>query len=74
MSGRNTLEVIIKLLMTKKVRIRVWKEEGDLATNMADRLGRQKLTKEYLAGPNFSMPRRMIGIIKNEENMLQELV
>jgi hypothetical protein len=33
------------------------------------RLGRQKLTKEYLAIPNVSMPRRMIGIIKNRENM-----
>jgi hypothetical protein len=55
--------------MTRKVRIRVWQGEGDLPTKMAGRLGRMKLTKEYLAGPNVSMPRRMTSMINNGENM-----
>ncbi len=44
--------------MTKKVRIRAWQEIGDSAINMADRLGRQgrlgrqKLKKEFFAGPS----------------------
>jgi hypothetical protein len=38
--------------MTKKVRIKAWQETGDSAINMADRLGRQKLKKEYFAGPS----------------------
>jgi hypothetical protein len=37
--------------MTKKVRIKAWQETGDSATNIADRLGHQKLKKEYFAGP-----------------------
>jgi hypothetical protein len=74
MSGQNTPEAIIKLLISKNVRIMFWKEEGNLATNMADRLGHQgrlghqKVTKEYLAGPNVSVPRRMTGVTKNGEN------
>jgi hypothetical protein len=45
--------------MAKKVRIRDWKESGDSAINMANRLGHQgrlghqKLKKEYFAGPCF---------------------
>jgi hypothetical protein len=52
---------IRKLLMTTKVRIRAWQEEGDSANNMADRLGcqgrlgHQKLTKEFQAGSSVSM-------------------
>jgi hypothetical protein len=38
--------------MTKKVRIKAWQEIGDSAINMADRLGRQKLKKEFFAGPS----------------------
>jgi hypothetical protein len=78
MSGQNTTEVFRKHLMTKKVRIKAWQENGDSATNMADRLGRQgrqgrlgcqKLTEKYLAGPSLSMPRRVTGIIKNKKDM-----
>jgi hypothetical protein len=75
MPRQNTTEVFRKLLMAKKVRIGTWKEEGDSATNMADCLGRQgrlgpkKPTKEYLAGPSVSMPRRITGIIKKWEDM-----
>jgi hypothetical protein len=38
--------------MTKKVRIKAWQETGDSAINMANRLGRQKLKKEYFACPS----------------------
>jgi hypothetical protein len=37
------------------------------------RLGHQKVTKEYLAGPNVSVPRRMTGITKNGENSPKNL-
>jgi hypothetical protein len=36
--------------MTKKVRIKAWQEVGESAINMADRLGCQKLKKEFFAG------------------------
>jgi hypothetical protein len=38
--------------MTKKVSIKAWQETGDSAINMANRLGRQKLKKEYFASPS----------------------
>ncbi len=75
MSGQNTTEACRKYLMTKKVRIKAWQEKGDSAINMADclghqgRLGHQKLTKEYFAGPIVYMPWRVTGIIKNGEDM-----
>jgi hypothetical protein len=56
MPVQNSTEVIRKLLMTKKVTIRAWQEEGDSAINKADclahqcRLGCQKLINEYIVG------------------------
>jgi hypothetical protein len=41
MSSQNTTEVFRKHLMTKKVRIKAWQENGDSATNMTNRLGRE---------------------------------
>jgi hypothetical protein len=38
------------------------------------RQGHQKLTKEYLAGPTVSMPWRVTGIIKNEEDLILSIV
>jgi class 3 adenylate cyclase len=38
-------------------------------TVIADRLGRQKLTKEYLAGPRVPIRTRVTGIIKNDGDM-----
>jgi hypothetical protein len=55
--------------MTKKVKIRAWQEHGGSAINMADRLGHQKLKKEFFAGPSVSMPWRVTGIFKNGEEM-----
>jgi hypothetical protein len=60
--------------MTKKVRIKAWQEKGDSAINIADLLGHQKLTKEYLAGPSVSMPWRVTGIIKNGEDMPLDII
>ncbi len=56
MPGKNTTEVFRKHLMAKKVRIRAGQEESASATDMAYRLSRQKLTKEYLAVPSVFMP------------------
>jgi hypothetical protein len=56
---------------TVRSRIRAWWEKEDTGTAMAGclgwqgRLGRQKLTKEYLAGPSVSMLTRVAGIIKD---------
>jgi hypothetical protein len=80
LSRQNTTEVFRKHLMTKKVRIKAWQENGDSEINMADRLGRQgrlghqKLKKEYLAGPSLSMPWRVTGIIKNGADMPQDII
>jgi hypothetical protein len=53
------------LLMAKKARIRALLEKDVAGNAMADCLGCQKLTKEYIAGPFVSMP----GRIKSEGNM-----
>jgi hypothetical protein len=66
--------------MTKKVRIKAWQETGDSVINMADRLGcqgrlgRQKLKKEYFAGPSVFYAWRVTGIIKNGADMPQDII
>jgi hypothetical protein len=60
--------------MTKKLVLGL-EEEGDSATNVADclglkdRLNHHKLTKEYLASPSVSMPKKITGKIKNGEDI-----
>jgi hypothetical protein len=75
MSSQNTTEVFLKHLLTKKVRIKAWQEKGDSATNMAYHASwRIMASNEYLAGPSVSLPWRVTGIIKNEENMPEDLI
>jgi hypothetical protein len=69
MPGQNKTEGIKKILMAKKARLKASPEEEATGTAMADCLGRQKLTKENLAGPSISMPRRITEIIKSGGNM-----
>jgi hypothetical protein len=55
--------------MAKNARIRAWGEEEATGTALADCLGHQNLTKEYLVGLSASTPRRIIGIINSGMNM-----
>jgi hypothetical protein len=53
MPGQNTIKVIKKHLMTRKVRIMVWQEERDSVTDMAYLLGRlccQDFSNVYVSG------------------------
>ncbi len=54
-----------KHLIAKKARIRACPELEVTRTAMADCLGRQKLTKDNLAGPSIFMPKRITRIIKS---------
>jgi hypothetical protein len=56
MPGQNQFKGSKKLWMAKKARIRACPEEEATGTAMADCLGRQKLTKENLAGQVFLCP------------------
>jgi hypothetical protein len=61
--------------MAKNPRIRACPEEEATRSALADHLGHQghlgrhKFTKENLAGPSVSMPRRIAGIFKSRGNM-----
>jgi hypothetical protein len=62
MPGQNTIKVIKKHSMTRKVRIMVWQEERYSVTDMADLLGRlccQDFSNVYLAAPSGSMQMRI---------------